>query len=347
MKKLYPLLFLATWLLAACSNHEKNFVNISGVIKGLGNDTLYLYGTDRLYNRLDTLTVKADKLSAQLEIDTLVSAWLRFSDGTEIPIYMDKGEKIEINGSADCLDSLDIKGNTANEKLTLFRQMMERDTTLTTQALEDSAKVFIQNNLTSPASLYVLDKYLVQKPSPNFPEIKKLIEGMTGELKEYLYVENLLKQIETAEKVEQGKTAPYFQVPDSEGKNLKRSDFKDKYLLLHFWASWDEKSQESNRMLRKIYKDKKNRKDFEILGISLDTDKTLWKEAIENDTLTWKQACDCKGWNSDIIEQFDIRTLPTNILLTPAGKIERRNLTQEQLEEKLKEIAKEKNQTKK
>lgn len=347
MKKLYPLLFLAAWLLASCSNHEKDIVSISGVIKGLGNDTLYIYGTDRLYNRLDTLTVKEDKISTQLEIDTLISAWLRFSDGTEIPIYMNKGEKIEINGSATCLDSLYIKGNTANEKLSLFHQKIERDTTLTAQALEDSAKVFIQNNLTSPASLYVLDKYLVQKTSPDFPEIKKLIEGMTGELKEYLYVENLLRQIETAEKTEPGKMAPYFQLPSSEGKDLKRTDFKDKYLLLHFWASWDEKSKESNQMLRKIYKDKKKHKDFEILGISLDTDKDLWKEAIENDTLTWKQTCDCKGWNSDIIEQFNIRALPTNILLTPTGKIEGRNLTQEQLEERLKEIVKEKKQTKK
>lgn len=81
---------------------------------------------------------------------------------------------------------------------------------------------------------------------------------MTGELKEYLYVENLLRQIETAEKAEPGKMAPYFQLPSSEGKDLKRTDFKDKYLLLHFWASWDEKSKESNQMLRKIYKDKKN-----------------------------------------------------------------------------------------
>ena len=76
MKKLYPLLFLAAWLLASCSNHEKDIVSISGVIKGLGNDTLYIYGTDRLYNRLDTLTVKEDKISTQLEIDTLISAWL-------------------------------------------------------------------------------------------------------------------------------------------------------------------------------------------------------------------------------------------------------------------------------
>lgn len=95
MKKLYPLLFLAAWLLAACSNHEKDIVSISGIIKGLGNDTLYIYGTDRLYNRLDTLTVKEDKISTQLEIDTLISAWLRFSDGTEIPIYMNKGEKLK------------------------------------------------------------------------------------------------------------------------------------------------------------------------------------------------------------------------------------------------------------
>lgn len=347
MKKIHTALCLAAALIAACGSPEKKAVSISGTIQGLGNDTLYLYGTDRLYNRLDTLYVKEDKLSGEIQIDTLTTAWLQFRNGTELPVYMDKANEIKINGTADRLEALDIRGNAANETLTRFRLSLDKAAPLSDKALEDSATAFIRNNLTSPACLYVLDKYFVRRPSPDLQAIKDLIEGMTGELKERLYIENLLSKIETAEKAQKGKIATYFQLPDAEGKNIKRTDFKDKYLLLYFWASWDEQCKESNRMLRQIYKEKKNREHFDILGISLDTDKRRWKEAIANDTLEWKQVCDFKGWNSDIIDQFAVCTLPTNILLNPAGKMEERDLTQKQLEEKLKEIAKEKTKKKK
>ena len=347
MKKTHPVLCLAAVFLMACESSEKTAVSFSGTIQGLGNDTLYLYGGDRLYNRLDTLLVKEDKLSGEITVDTLTNAWLLFSDGTELPVYMDKADKIEINGKADQLEALDIRGNATNETLTRFRLSLNKADSLPEEALEDSAAAFIRNNLTSPACLYVLDQYFVRKSSPDLPLLKTLIENMTGELKERLYVEQLLKQIETAEKVKEGKSAPRFELPDTEGKSIRRTDFKGKYLLLYFWASWDERCKESNRMLRRLYKDKKNREHFDILGIALDTDKQRWQEAIAADTLEWKQACDFKGWNSDVVGQFAVRALPSNLLLSPSGRIEGRELTRQQLEEKLKEIIQKENKKKK
>ena len=347
MKKIHTVLCLAALLLAACGSPGKKTVSFSGTIQGLGNDTLYLYGTDRLYNRLDTLFVTGDKLSGEIAVDTLTTAWLHFTDGTELPVYMDKAEKIEINGKADRLKALDIRGNAINETLTSFRLSLDKAAPLSDEALEDSATAFIRNNLTSPACLYVLDEYFVRKPSPDLQALKALIEDMTGELKERLYIEHLLDQIETAEKIQKGRTAPHFELPDAEGKSIRRTDSKDKYLLLYFWASWDKACKESNRMLRQLYKDRKSREHFDILGIALDTDKRQWQEAIAQDTLEWKQACDFKGWNSGVVNQFAIRTLPTHILLTPMGRIEGQDLTKEQLEEKLKEIVQEKNKKRK
>lgn len=61
---------------------------------------------------------------------------------------------------------------------------------------------------------------------------------MTGDLKDRPYMEALLTHIEEEEKVDIGKTAPYFRIRNTEGKDINRSDFKDKYLLIQFWASW-------------------------------------------------------------------------------------------------------------
>ena len=108
MKKIY-LAYLLLIILSACGSKNTNSVYLNGEIKGLGNDTLYIYGTDKFYNRMDTLLVKDDKFSATLTTDTLASTWLQFSDGTEYPLYLDKGDNIKIKGSAAELTSLETR----------------------------------------------------------------------------------------------------------------------------------------------------------------------------------------------------------------------------------------------
>lgn len=339
MKKTHLAIFTILLLLAACGNKKNDKVSLSGTIQGLGNDTIYLYGTDRMYNRIDTIPVKEDKFVYETEIDTLISAWLQFGNGTEYPIFLNKADRIEINGSAQDLGRLTIKGNPANEELTLFHQQLAQQPNISEKETEKAAEAFIRGHRTSLASIYVLDQYFVQKDTPDFQKITELTEQMAGNLKDRLYMEELLDYLDTREKVTDGKTTPYFQIPGTDGKDIRRTDFKDKYLLLYFWASWNGTCNTSNQALRQLYKEKKNREKLEILGISLDIDKRKWKEAIRKDTLGWKQACDFKGWNSNVVSQFAIRALPANVLLAPNGRIEGRNLTREQIEKKLIEIA--------
>ena len=108
---------------------------------------------------------------------------------------------------------------------------------------------------------------------------------MTGELKDRPYIDGLLDRIQEEEKAATGKTAAYFRLPNAEGKQITRSNFKDQYLLIHFWASWDTVSRDSNAVYRRIYKKEQKNKKFALLGISLDLNKDNWKKAIEADTL--------------------------------------------------------------
>ena len=170
-------------------------------------------------------------------------------------------------------------------------------------------------------------------------QIKKLADRMTGDLKDRPYMETLLKHIEEEEKVDIGKTAPYFRIRNTEGKDINRSDFKDKYLLIQFWASWDTISREKNAMFRRIYKKEQKNKNFALMGISLDLDREKWLEAVKQDTLKWEQTCEYSGWDGDVAKLFSIHTLPANILISPTGKIEGKNLDEKAIEDKLKEIA--------
>lgn len=337
MKNIYLVYFLLI-ILSACGSKKPDTASLEGEIKGLGNDTIYIYGADEMHDRMDTLLVKNGKFSKTLSPDTLVTAWLLFSDGTQYPFFMDKGNKIQIKGSAAELGSLEISGNTPNEELSAFQKELKGLGKPSEKVLEKKAAEFINTHHSSLVSIYLLDKYFVQKKKPDYIQIKKLTGHMTGELKDRPYMDELLDRIQEEEKAAVGKTAAYFRLPNAKGKQINRSDFKDRYLLVHFWASWDTVSRDSNAVYRRIYKKEQKNKKFALLGVSLDINKDDWQKAISTDTLKWEQVCDLAGWNTEIAKQFSIRALPANVLLSPSGRIEGKNMTEEAIKQKLKDI---------
>lgn len=332
------LLYLLIIGLSACGGKKTDAISLSGEIKGLGNDTIYLYGADRMYDRMDTLIVEKNKFSAKLSVDTLVSAILLFSNGTEHPLFLDKGNKIHIKGDTTDLSALQINGNRANDELTAFNGELKDSVNLSAEEREAKAERFISEHPSSFVSIYLLNKYFVEVPAPDLQRIKKMTDRMTGELKDRPLMEALLKRIDEEEKVAVGKSASYFRIRNAEGKEISRSNFKDQYILMQFWASWDTLSRQQNAMFRRIYKKEEKNKKFALLGISLDVDKEMWKKAIKADTLKWEQTCDFAGWNGEIVKQFSLQVLPTNILLSPTGRIEAKNMDEEAIEKKLKEI---------
>lgn len=354
MKK-YSILFLIIICLAGCKKTSDK-VSITGEIKGLGTDTIYLYGMDDSYDRIDTIYVKDDQFSFAPQIDTIACALLLLKNQTEYPIFLNKGNKIEIKGDTSKLDSLVINGNIYNEEFTGFQKSLKELKAPSQNALQQKAEEFIKQHHSSYVSLYLLDKYFVKTDNPDFSKIKGLIELMTGVLQDKLYIDQLNELITQNEKMEVDKYAPFFSLPNAKGEKITRSSeaFKQKSLLIHFWASWDKDSISSRSAseLRDIYRTYKKNKHLGMIGISLDVDKKEWKDAIKKDTLSWEQVCDFGGLNSETVKQYAIQKLPANVLLSEDGKIIGKNLQGEELKKKIKEIVaeateKEKNKKKK
>ena len=132
---------------------------------------------------------------------------------------------------------MQISGNTPNQDLTDFNQELKGLGTPSEKALEEKAENFITKHPSSLANIYLLDKYFVQKPQPNLEQIRKLADRMTGDLKDRPYMEALLTHIEEEEKVDIGKTAPYFRYrsrrPMIITTNLKLAELKNPPDLSH------------------------------------------------------------------------------------------------------------------
>ena len=62
---------LFTLLLTSCSGNKQQMCRLSGELTGITDDTLLLWGTDRLYQRIDTILVKGGKFDVRIPLDTL------------------------------------------------------------------------------------------------------------------------------------------------------------------------------------------------------------------------------------------------------------------------------------
>lgn len=318
-----PLLTLLLFL-AACGSKQSTGTHISGEIKGLPDSSvIYIYGADRLYKHTDTLTTgKGGKFEADLRADTLAALWMLFDDGTQYPLFADKQSKLRIKGTADSLaQTLSVTGSLPNDELAAFLhevRILEQPTETTLQQMADT---FITTHPNSLASLYVLERYFILQPDPDMERIERLIKGLSGELKDRPLVMRLEAQLKDREQGRIGKNAPYFRLPDADKKLKSRNDFKDQYILLHFWASWDAASRTQNKELLRLSRDRKKDKAFALLGISLDVEREEWQKAVKADTLEWEQLCDFAGWNTEAVRQFAVIQLPCTFLISPEGKI--------------------------
>ena len=134
-----------------------------------------------------------------------------------------------------------------------------------------------------------------------------------------------------------GGTAPDFKQATPDGKQFGLSDLRGKVVLIDFWASWCGPCRRENPNVVKLYNRFKD-KGFDILGVSLDTDRARWLGAIEADGLVWPQVSDLKGWQNEVGQLYGVRSIPHTVLVDREGKIIAKNLRGAALEAKVAEI---------
>lgn len=129
---------------------------------------------------------------------------------------------------------------------------------------------------------------------------------------------------------------PDFQVEDINGKSLSLDQFKNKVVLIDFWATWCPPCIDEMPNIVKTY-EMYHDQGFEIIGISLDQNKNKFLRFIEENNMTWRQYYDGKRGQNSLAQKYSVDSIPSTFLLDANGKIIAKNLRGSALEEAIKE----------
>ena len=198
---------------------------------------------------------------------------------------------------------------------------------------------FIKANPNSLISLFALKNY--GGGIPDAAEVEPVFNLLSESVRSTKMGTDYAADIAKMKKTAIGATAPDFTMADTAGKQVSLHDFKGKYLLVDFWASWCGPCRAENPNVVKAYNTYKD-KNFTILGVSLDQPgkKDNWLKAINDDHLTWTQVSDLKFWKNEAAQLYAVQAIPQNFLIGPDGKIVAKNIRGDELEKKLAELLK-------
>lgn len=203
-------------------------------------------------------------------------------------------------------------------------------------------KDFIKKNNSSFLSASLLMKSMSAFKSS---ETEELYNSFSQDLKKSPIGEEILRRTELAKSPASrllGAEMKDGELYDMKGNKVKLSSFKGKYLLLDFWASWCGPCRKENPELKKLYTKYGNTK-VEFLSISIDTDKSKWLEAVQQDGLVWPQFIDDvetgkPGWYGKLFTSYRGDSVPLSFLITPEGRIIDINPVKQKLEKFLDDI---------
>jgi peroxiredoxin len=360
MKKILSLtVLLLSLFIFSCKN--KDAFTISGTVENPGSlKKVYLYQADSTTVSLVDSTNLSEQGKFQFKRSAAYPNMYKLRiGGSEFDMIAKNGDGIEFNtNNTDSLHMYQISGSDESEKIKEFNTISnkyilkagkvyeeyqakaeelnaEPDSLLKKKKAEEliatyrpmifkindakSAEIlaFVNQNKTSLAGFYAITSLDPQKYER---ELIAYAEAIKNDFKDNAWVQRFIKHMMVVKPVSVGQKAPDFTVRGIDGKEVKLSDYKGKYVMLDFWASWCAPCREENPNVVKLYA-VYHPKGLNILGISLDVDKSLWQKAIDKDKLTWSHASDLKNFEGPVEMLYRVEAIPANFVIDPNGII--------------------------
>ena len=354
--------FLALCIVfAACKDKSK--FEIGGTFTNAKpKSQVYLYSIDKNSETAIDSTVLSDKGSFKFSHSTEQVDFFKVKiDNSEYVLIAKNGDVIKLDADlsnesleytlsgaedADKLEELNKNKNQYVAKLAQLEAQFQENVTKdpasrqaiinqmtpelirVKQALVEYILKFAMDNTSSLASFYAINSL---SPGDYEQEMLAYADKIKSNFNHNQAVTDFLVRMAKLRSVQVGQPAPDFSMPTIDDKTIKLSSLKGKYVMIDFWASWCQPCRQENPNVVRVYNKYKN-KNFTILGISLDKDPVAWKQAVQQDGLSWTHASELSDFDGPTVRAYQVQAIPASLIIDPSGKIIAKNLRAEELD---------------
>ncbi|MDU1891070.1 MAG: redoxin domain-containing protein [Dysgonomonas sp.] len=352
-------------LFAVSCKEETNKYSISGKLENVEGDNFYMlreFG-DSIF--VDTIPINnKGEFSFSGYVDTLTVMSLYFNENTKTTfLLVDKGWKVSMQGDVLYPDLLDIKGGDVNDDLTEFKDRnkdllksrtdilnaAEEDFSDTTEVkdyvvelkninfeLSEIAANYIKTHPNKISSVMLTNIFF--KDESSIPRLEENLSLLKGRAADFVLTSELKTFASKVKMSAVGAHAPYFSLPNMKDKNVTLSEYRGKYLLLLFASTTCEVCYDEKDDAVEVYNTlKKEKKNIDFISIVKDIEQTPIPKNIA-DTIKWTILPVNGGWGAKPFENYYIREIPYNILISPHGTILERDIPIKALPKKLEEL---------
>lgn len=328
MTKHITYLILLTLVLVSCGVDGKHF-KLEGRFLHLNQGEFYVYSTDGVLDGIDTIKIEGGRFAYEIPCDEEGTLVMVFPNFSEQPIFTQPGKTVEIKADASHLKELEAEGTDNNKLMTAFRKQVSN---MSPQQAVDAAEEFVKHNPKSGVSEWLIRKYFILAPKPDYAKAKQLLDLMIAEQPKNGKLVNLQQQL-IGLAATAGKSLPIFTATDINGNKVTQANLtQSPNAVVFLWASWNYESTDMQRQLKRLKAAKGN--GLSVIGVCIDPSKSEMQQSLRRDSISWPTINDGMMFDTKIAKQLGLSQVPANILLKN-GKIVGRNLRMNELKEKI------------
>lgn len=123
-----------------------------------------------------------------------------------------------------------------------------------------------------------------------------------------------------AEELQIGAIAPEFSAESIDGKETSLKNYRGRYVIVKFGASWCGPSRADATTLKKLHSELPSMR-FAVIGLLLDDDIAAVKRHRETTGVTWRQCLVGSSGDHPAVKAYRVKVLPTILLIGPEGEI--------------------------
>ena len=331
LKRLLLISLPALFLLASCGEDSKHF-KIEGRLLQINQGEFYLYSSDGTISGFDTIKVQGGRFSHEIECDHPTTLTLVFPNFSEQPIFAEPGKTVDIDGDASHLKMLKIKGTDDNELMSDFREQIAASSP---PEIKRFAARFIEDHPQSPVSIYLVKKYFIITPRPDYREAARLLKLMKASQPDNFIINNMLRDTKVLGQSAVGTRLPAFKIKDMKGNTITSNSLSRGLVVICTWASWSYPSTDMLRQLHQIQIDKQ--KPFKVISICVDANKADCDTYLNVNDIKTPNVFTGEMFNTAPLKILGLQNVPDNIVVKD-GKIVARSLDINSLREKVESL---------